>query len=225
MEKSNPGTGSKVAEVLKAYGRCIELVPIDRQFKDITVGLYLKGAVYTVWTFSQIDGARERIEAICGRMVTLGGMKRVPGTRTQLTFACGDMHAQPIKFLLSQAVGKNAEFSPAEGEMRIKDTKSDLWLTAEGFEEQGRYCYRISGEGHAPNPPMRLRMVVKGFVTYGKLEKAGETAVSFACGHRHDELLRLLLPYSRNISAVETMIEEESNRGQMNTGTLGFSPI
>ncbi len=35
--------------------------------------------------------------------------------------------------------------------------------------------------------------------------------------------MRILLPYSRNISAVEGMMEAEAMRGQMTTGTLGFS--
>ncbi len=229
MARSEENAPARVAEVIEAYGRCVELIPIDKQFRDISVGLYLKGGIYTVWTFSRYDGAAERIEAIRGRMVALGGMKPVPGTSTQLTFDCGDMHAKPVRFLLSQAVGKNAQFSPAEGEMRIKDTKTELWLCAEGSAEGsgggGRHLYRISAEGSAPNVSMRLRMVIAGFVTYGEMEKAGEAEVAFPCGQRHDELFRLVFPYSRNISAVESMIEAESTRGQMTTGTLGFSPI
>ena len=225
MAGSEENAPASAAEVIEAYGRCVELVPIDKQFRDISVGLYLKGGTYTVWTFSRAEGAAARIETIRGRMVALGGMTPVPGTHTQLTFACGEMHAKPVKFLLSQAVGKNAEFSPAEGEMRIKDTKTALWLRAEGGESGGRHVYRISGEGSAPNVSMRLRLVIAGFVRYGEMEKAGETEVAFPCGQPHDELLRLLLPYSRNISAVESIMEEEATRGQMTTGTLGFSPI
>jgi hypothetical protein len=37
-------------------------------------------------------------------------------------------------------------------------------------------------------------------------------------------MLRVLLPYSRNISSVESMLEAEALRGQMTTGTLGFTP-
>jgi hypothetical protein len=53
----------------------------------------------------------------------------------------------------------------------------------------------------------------------------GDTEVAFSCGWQHDELLRLLLPYSRNISAVESMLEAEAVRGQMTTSTLGFTPL
>ena len=51
----------------------------------------------------------------------------------------------------------------------------------------------------------------------------GDQEVAFECRNNHDELLRILLPYSRNVSSVETMMQAESMRGQMTTSTLGFS--
>ena len=30
------------AEVIERYGQCLELVPLDRRFHDISVGLYVK---------------------------------------------------------------------------------------------------------------------------------------------------------------------------------------
>ena len=83
--------------------------------------------------------------------------------------------------------------------------------------------YSVSAEGDAPNPAVRLRMVVAGFLRYGEMEKVGDVEVAFPCGERHDALMRLLMPYSRNISSVEGMMAAEALRGQMTTGTLGFS--
>ena len=42
----------------------------------------------------------------------------------------------------------------------------------------------------------------------------GESGVAFACGMSHDALMRVLLPYSRNISSVETMMAAEDVRGK-----------
>jgi hypothetical protein len=56
------------------------------------------------------------------------------------------------------------------------------------------------------------------------MEKVDDNEIAFPCGRRHDKLIRLLLPYSRNVSAVESMMEAEAMRGQMTTGTLGFTP-
>jgi hypothetical protein len=67
-------------------------------------------------------------------------------------------------------------------------------------------------------------MVVAGFVRYGEMEKINDTEIAFPCGRRHDELVRVLLPYSRNVSGVESMMADEALRGQMTTGTLGFTP-
>ena len=70
-----------------------------------------------------------------------------------------------------------------------------------------------------------LRRSPGGFLRYGEMERVEDNTVAFSCGRRHDELLRLLLPYSRNVSAVETMLEESAMRGQLTTGTAGFTPI
>ena len=109
--------------------------------------------------------------------------------------------------------------------MTIKDSKSALMITASGISNGAEYAYRVSGEGNIRNPALRLRMVVAGFVRYGEMDKIGDTDVAFSCRQRHDDLIRLLLPYSRNISAVESMLEAEATRGQMTTSTLGFTPL
>ncbi len=214
----------RVAAVIEKYGRCLELVPMDPNFENISVCLYVKGDVCTVWTFSQKAGVRERIERIRDQLVALGGMEPLPGRADQAQFACGFVHERPLKFLLSQAVGKAPDFAPPSGEMSIKDSRSPLMLTVAGEESGDRWVYRVSGQGDAPNPQVRLRMVVAGFLRYGEMEKVGDYEVTFPCGRRHDELVRLLLPYSRNISSVEGMMAAEALRGQMTTGTLGFTP-
>ncbi len=66
-------------------------------------------------------------------------------------------------------------------------------------------------------------MIVAGFVRYGEMDRVSDTEVAFPCGRLHEELVRILLPYSRNVSAFESMMAEEALRGQMTTGTLGFS--
>ena len=39
----------------------------------------------------------------------------------------------------------------------------------------------------------------------------------------HDEYVRVLLPYARNVSAVEQIFEANEQAGQMTTQSLGFS--
>lgn len=213
----------RVADVLEHYGSCLELVPMDPNFKNISVGLYVKNGICTVWTFSGKQGVEARIEQIREQLVALGGMEAVPGTYNQARFACGGLHERPMKFLMTQAVGKAPDYAPPQGEMTIQDSRSPLTIKVTGSQRDDAYVYSVSVEGDAPRPAVRLRMVVAGFLRYGEMQKVGDNEVAFPCGQRHDELMRLLLPYSRNISSVEGMMAAEALRGQMTTGTLGFS--
>ena len=223
MAEAKTASKPRVADVLEQYGKCLELVPMDPNFGDISVGLYVKDGVFTIWTFSRKPGVEARIEKIRDQFVVLGGMKPVESTYNQAIPSCGQLHIRPVRFLLNQAVGKAPDFAPPQGEMSIKDSKSPLLLKIAGEEQDGKSLYRVSSEGEAPNPMVRLRMVVAGFMRYGEMNKVSDTQVMFPCGARHDELVRLLLPYSRNISSVEGMMAAEALRGQMTTGTLGFS--
>ena len=217
------GTRLRAVDVIEKYGNCLELVSMDPNFENISVGLYMKDGVCTIWTFSSKAGGSARIEQIRDQLVALGGMEAVEGTTNQVRFACGELHERAIKFLMSQAVGKAPDYAPPQGEMAIKDSRSPLTIKVSGAAQDDAYVYAVSAEGDAPNPAVRLRMVVAGFLRYGEMEKVGDVEVAFPCGERHDALMRLLMPYSRNISSVEGMMAAEALRGQMTTGTLGFS--
>ena len=222
------GTRLRAVDVIEKYGNCLELVSMDPNFENISVGLYLKDGVCTVWTFSGKAGVEGRIEQIRDQLVALGGMQAVEGATNQVRFVCGELHERAIKFLMSQAVGKAPDFAPPQGEMSIRDSRSPLTIKVSGKvagrQQDDAYVYAVSVEGEAPNPAVRLRMVVAGFLRYGEMNKVGDTEVAFPCGQRHDALMRLLMPYSRNISSVEGMMAAEALRGQMTTGTLGFTP-
>ena len=224
MTQSTTNKRGSVAESLRQLGRCLELVSMDPHFNNISVGLYVKGGLCTVHTFSRAEGVADRLREIRDQMVRLGGVSPVEGSDSQFVFPCGQIHDRPLRFLLTQSVGKSPEYAHPTGDMSIKDSRSDLMLYANGHERDGHYAYQVSAEGEHSNPALRLRMVVAGFLRYGEMNKVADTEVAFPCGQRHDALMRLLLPYSRNISAVETMMDAEALRGQMTTGTLGFTP-
>ena len=214
------------AEVLERYGQCLELVPLDRRFHDISVGLYVKDGVCTIWTFSRREGVEDRIREIRDQMIALGGMEPVGSSHNQVRFPCGQLHQRTLRFVMSQAVGKAPDYAPPQGDLSIQDSKSSLTIRAElshAGNIEGGSVYDVSLEGEARNTSMRLRMVLAGFARYGEMEQVGESGVAFACGMPHDALMRVLLPYSRNISSVESMMAAEAMRGQMTTGTLGFS--
>jgi hypothetical protein len=217
-------TGPGVIEVLEQYGRCLELVSLDPNFNDISVGLYEKDGVATVWTFSRVEGVEARIRKIRDQLVALGGFEAVANAHNQVRASCGTIHPRPTKFLMMQAVEKDPGFTLPEGELAVKDLRSGMMLGVDSKEVDGRVAYYVKATGEAPNKAARLRAVTSGFVRYGEMDKTEDGGVSFTCGHRHDELVRLLLPYARNVTRVEDMLEADALRGQMTTGTLGFSP-
>ena len=225
MTQSTIAKRGRVADRLSEIGSCLELVPMDSHFNSVSVGLYYKDGICTVWSFSQVEGIESRLREIRDQMVRLGGVQPVEGSDNQFIFPCGVIHMRPVKFLLTQAVTKAPDFALPQGSMTIKDSKSALMLSVAGGRTDDGFAYQVSGEGDVRNPALRLRMVVAGFVRYGEMEKVGDTEVAFSCRWQHDELVRLLLPYSRNISAVESMLEAEATRGQMTTSTLGFTPL
>ena len=208
-------------EVIETYGTCLELVPIDPHFHNISIGLYFRGDIATVWTFSRREGVEARIEQVRDQIAKLGDMDAVEGTYNQVKPRCGTIHQRPLKFLMMQAVEKDPSFDYPRG--LVKDLRSPLMLGFESEEIDGRTVYRVTYEGEAPRAAGRIRAITSGFVRYGEMERVGD-GVSFSCGARHDQLMRLLLPYARNVTGTQDMLEADALRGQMTTGTLGFTP-
>ena len=211
------------SDVIRKYGKCLELIPMDPHFHDITVGGYLKDRIVTVWTYSQKPAVKNRILIIRNQLLKLGGLKPVKGTDNQAQFPCGHVHERALKFALTQAVEKPPDYTLPEGVISIKDTKTKLTLTMTSKEIDDRWIYSLSANGEAPNIPLRLRAIVAGFLRYGEMKKMSDTQVAFQCGYQHINLARLLIPYSRNVSMVEDVMEATALRGQMTTETLGFS--
>ena len=211
-------------EVVRRYGRCLELAGIDPYFHDISIGLYLKNGVFTVWTFSRRDGVDGRIEQVRDLMCAFGGMAPAPGTINQARYTCGNTHEPAMKFLVMECVEKRPDRPEGEGKITLRDTKTKMTLTATPRQAEDRWVYSMSAEGEgADNPTMRLRAVVGGFMRYGGAERVVPTEFAFPCGQRHDALARMLLPYARNVSSVEDLLDADALRGQMTTQTLGFS--
>ena len=213
----------RVREVIATYGKCMELISMDPNFHEITVGLYVKDGIGTVWTFSGKPGVEKRVEEIRDQLIELGGMIPVDGTHNQARFPDGEMYDRPLRFLLRQAVEKPYGTQHPEGRIEIKDLRSPLQIIATPEEIDGRWIYRVTVEGEYKNPKMRVRAVTQGFVRYGEMEKVDVDAVTFHHGGRRDELIRLVLPYARNVTGTADMLEAEALRGQMTTGTLGFA--
>ena len=196
---------------------------MDPHFHDVTIGLYVKDDVASVWTFSPLEGVRERLEQIRDQLVLKGSMTAVEGTRDQVHFACGEFHGVPMRFLLRAAVEKEPIEVEDSSPLTIRDIKSRMDMLATPEEIDGRWAYRVTATGDFKRPEVRIRAMVGGFMRYGDMERLEPDLGSFKCGQRHDALLRVLMPYARNVSGSEDSLEADNMRGQLTTQTLGYS--
>ena len=212
-----------VKDILDRIGKCSELISIDPHFKDISVGLYEKNNVYTVWTFSKVPGVSNRISEIRDQLVKLGGRVPVPDTNNQVKFPNDELYDRPVKFLIKLAVEKPSNYRHPDGPITIKDLRSPLTLIINSYDENDKRIYEVTTEGEFKNPELRKRATVQGFIRYGDMEKIDNTKVMFKGGYQRDELVRIILPYARNITGTQDMLDADSMRGQMTTSTLGFS--
>ena len=207
------------SQITEYFGDCVSLFPIDKQFNDISVGLYLKESTYTIWSFSHLPKTSSRILSICEQFEKLLGLKLLENSSNQLFFECGSNHVQPLKFLFAQVVSKPSDYKFSDNQIQIKDSKSPFQITVENINN----AYRVNLNSDDSKAKIRLRMINAGFVKYGGLHLDENNSLSFSCGKNHDKLIKMLLPYSRNLTSIEAMLEAESQRGQMTTSTLGFS--
>lgn len=213
---------SRVRETIQRLGHCIELVSMDPHFNEISVGLFLKDRVLTVWSYSQVPGTMDRLSQIRDRIVALGDLETIGDSPNQARVPEGDILVQPMKFMFRVAVEKPPEELPS-GPIEAPDNKSTLTFVIEGHEEPDAYVYQVIGRGETQRPEARIRATVGGFMRYGECQRVAPDKFRFPDGKRHDGFVRLLLPYARNVSAVERMLEAEDMEGQMTTQTLGFS--
>ena len=82
MAQTEPTAPLRPAEVIERYGKCLELIPMDAHFHDITVALFVKDGICTVWTFSRREGVAERMEHIPNLVGGQGGWNKWPANLT-----------------------------------------------------------------------------------------------------------------------------------------------
>ena len=212
-----------IVDRVKDLGNCIELVSIDPHFYNISIGLFIKKGLLTIWTYSHFEGVEARIEQIRDRCVLLGDVDPVNETNNQLKLKSELVLDRALKFMFIAAVEKDPEADVPTGKISAPDTKPKLTFVIDGAVEDGRYVYKVSAEGESDRSVMRIRAAVGGFNRYADCVRVDKDKFAFPDGRRYDKFARLILPLARNISAVEAQLEQADMAGQMNTQTLGFA--
>ena len=227
---------NNINNILSDLGRCIELISIDPNFNNISIGLYEKNGIYTVWSFSKVTGIKERIEEVRTQLINLGGMESISGTYNKAKYPNNQVFERPMKFLIKQAVEKPANYRHSTGPIKIKDLRSPLEITITPKQANSSNIYEVSASlpateknsgdsvsGVHTKPEIRINAIIRGLIKYGNMERVDNTSVKFSNGEKLDNLVRLILPYARNITGTQDMLDADSIKGQMTTNTLGFA--
>ena len=195
-------------------GRRIELVPMDSHFEDITIGLYRqdddKGTAFLIHTYSQREGADERISFVKNAMQELGGMEE--NGDGLLRFPCGDVHLLAVKRLFVEACKLASDRAVDVRSLTILDKKSGLNISAKSL---GSGAYEITADSNETGADRRIRLVAGGLAKLGELDKVDgfEDRVKFACGVDHDALVGVLLVRAPNVRSVMRELEQAASRG------------
>ncbi len=195
-------------------GKRIELVPMDPHFHDITIALYQQGRdespLFLVHTYSQMEGAQERIRFVVDAMTRLGNL--VMDANGLLRFPCGMGHQLACRRAFLEACKLSPNDSVEPRPLQILDKKSGLTITVDSLGE-GIYQVRADGEGRRAD--RRISAIAGGLMKLGEMEEVDGTLdkVAFPCGHSHDALLGLLLVRAPNVRAIVREQEMASVRG------------
>ena len=92
-----------VSQVRKEFGKCLELVSMDPNFHEISVGLFVKKNILTVWSYSKKEGIEDRLNQIRDKMVDFGALER-SDSDFKLVIPEGALIERPLKFLFVKSV-------------------------------------------------------------------------------------------------------------------------
>ena len=120
----------RVFEVREQFGNCLELVSMDPNFHNITVGLFIKNDILTVWSYSKKEGVKLRLNTIRDKMVELGGLKSI-NEDFKLKVPKGYFIERPLRFLFTQSVEKGPDFKFDTGPISASDNKTKLLFNPE----------------------------------------------------------------------------------------------
>lgn len=190
---------AKIADL----GNRIELLSMDSNFHDISLGLYEQlgadgVAEFMVHSYSSKDGVAARSAFIMQAMQAMGGLEASPEGR--LRFACGDDHRLACKRLFIEA-GKLANDAPFEAKpLTIHDKKSGFDITVSAISAG---AYHVAAKNEPEGGARRARAIAGGLRKLTEMAAGeDENQAVFTCGQAHDALVGLMLIRALNVRAV-----------------------
>jgi hypothetical protein len=197
-------------------GRRIHLQSMDSHCSDITIGLYEhldEGGKprFQLHSYSALPGTAERLAFLATAMVKLGGMEAVPGPEPRVRWPCRERHVAATRRVFIEVCKLARPDQLTVRPSRLDDPKLPGVVTVTG-DASGRYT--IAAE-NGVGGEARLKAICAGYLKLAEMERweETETGVRFACGHRHDALMGLLLYRALNARAALRETEMMATRG------------
>ena len=187
-------------------GRRIELLPMDTNFHEISIGLYCQDGdspKFIVHSYSQRPGVEERLTFIRDAMVVLAGMTQDGVT---LAFPCGYEHNASVRRAFLEAGKLPTGTELVEKPLTTLDKKSGLTIRV---GPAGEGLYLVTAEGEGKSPERRIKVVGNGLAKLGEMALLAEDRVQFPCKQDHNALTGLLLVRAPNVRAI--VREQEMN--------------
>lgn len=187
---------------------------MDEHFHDISLGLYQQasGGTYLVHTYSNHEGATDRVRFVATAMAVLGDMTVADQGETMVSFPCGDPHliASRRIFLEGAKLGTSSALEAKPLAILDKKTESTIQIVSLGDGE-----YLAGTDGDEDEPHRRAAVAALGLVRLGDMDAVADTSdrIRFACGASHDAAVGLLLTRALNVRAAIREVEERSTRG------------
>jgi hypothetical protein len=197
-------------------GRRIDLVPMDPHFHNISIALYRQdtgnGSVFLVHSYSNREGAQQRVEFVARAMAVLGGLEPVPGETRKLRFPCAAEHPFACRRVFLEACKLDPSQPIEIRRLQILDKKSNRTITV---SSQGNGVYLLAADGEEQDKASRIEAVANGLLKLGQMQVgvSGRDSVTFGCGQAHDALVGLLLVRALNVRAVLREQEMTASRG------------
>ena len=191
-------------------GARVELVPMDQNFKEITIGLYRQERdgvpEYLVYSYSGQEGTAQRLSFIVQSMATLADMQIT--TEGLLRFTCGHRHELACRRAFLEACKLESTTPATVRPLTIFDKKADCDISVTPV---GDGVYRVGAQN--PDVARRIAAIAGGLIKLGQMDDLATDQVGFPCGQNHDALVGLILVRAPNVRAVMREQEQTSSRG------------
>jgi hypothetical protein len=196
-------------------GTRVELLSMDPHFHDITIGLYRQDhngrPEYLVHTYSQREGACERIEFLRKAIKVLGKLEQAD---EWLYFSCASAHQAAARRAFLEACKLPPTTALEPRGLKAVDKRSGRTVTVTSL---GGGRYKLTADGAEEAKVSRVEGVTAGLKKLAEMApvEGSQDEVAFSCGRSHDALVGLLLPRALNVRAILREEEAAGGRGML----------